>query len=371
MALHQARAGQLNRPQVSVIMAVFNGEKYVKLAIDSVLNQDFDSLDLVIVDDCSSDETPEIIRGYQDPRLVCIRNDSNLGQTKSLNVALAYARGEFISRIDADDVYMPGKLRQQYAFMRANPKVAVCGAWAIKIDAEGQETGFESLPTRPEDIKFRILYRSPVCHVSVMMRHSIISKYGSYDSRFRFAADFALWSTLVRNGHVIANIPERLVLYREFPQSLGAIHKVGAAGDEAAEIIQTNVRELVNVELSRGECRNIALLYFPSAGLTATEIGEAYLNLKRIAKRVYGVIPIRVWMELMAILFWSLVKTLAYVRNVKPLKSLRQDILAALVQFRRYPAVIAMTVCAYGLSIMGERRLIRLKQVVLHKPWLL
>ncbi len=283
---HVESAGQARgrQPEVSVLMAVFNGERYIRLAIDSVLSQDFRELELIIVDDGSADGTPAIIRGYEDDRIVYVRNPTNLGQTRSLNVALARSRAPLLCRIDADDVFLPGKVARQFQFMMHHPDVVVCGTWAMRIDAEGRQTGVNRLPTQPLDIRSVPCVPVPVCHVSVMMRRNDIVACGGYSDRYRYAADFALWSSLLKRGSVITNVPEVLVQDPEFGESFGAGQKVGAAGAESAEIIQANARDLAGVELTAEESRGIALFYFPAAGMSPTDLCLTFQNLGKLAR---------------------------------------------------------------------------------------
>lgn len=345
-------------------MAVYNGEKYVRLAIDSVLSQDFDPFEFVIVDDCSADRTAEIIHGYGDPRLVYLRNEKNLGQTRSLNVALAQARAELVCRIDADDRFLPGKIRRQYEYMTAHAEVVVCGTSAMRIDADGAERGVNRLPSNPRDIRFRALRTVPVCHVSVMMRRSAILAHGGYPEQYRYAADFALWSKLLRESCVITNIPDVLVQYREFGETFGAAQKVGAAGAESAETISANVRAFTSLELSAEECRGIALLYFPAAGATPTELCGACQNLRRLAGAVYGQVPWRVESAQLSVLFWALTKRLTFLRG-EPAAHPGAQVLAALKKFCRYPGIAAVLLGAWAISPLGEQRIVRLKEFVM------
>lgn len=344
-------------------MAVYNGEKYLKLALDSVVSQDFDNFELVIVDDCSSDATAEIIHGYGDPRIVYLRNQTNLGQTPSLNVALAHARAELIARIDADDVFLPGKLRRQYEFMLAHPGVAVCGTSAMRIDAAGEETGVNHLPADPLDIRFRALRTVPVCHVSVMMRKAAVLACDGYPEQYRYAADFALWSRMLRQSQVITNLPEVLVQYREFGETFGAAQKVGAAGAESAEIIGANVRALTGLELTPAECRGIALLYFPAAGASIGELCAAGMNLRRLAADVYGRQPAHVTRAVMGSLFWAVTKRLAYMRRHH--EPVRRDLSAALTSLAAHPQIAAVVVAASAAALLGEQRIVKIKEFVM------
>jgi glycosyltransferase involved in cell wall biosynthesis len=129
-------------PKVSVVMSVYNGEKYLCEAIDSILNQTFENFEFLIVNDGSTDRTLEILQSYRDPRIKVINNERNIGLTASLNKGLKIAKGEYVARMDADDVSFPHRLEQQKAFLDRNPRVAMVGSWAEVIDESGktQET---------------------------------------------------------------------------------------------------------------------------------------------------------------------------------------------------------------------------------------
>ena len=352
-------------PRVSVIMAVYNGGRYLREAMDSVLSQDFADFEFVIVDDCSTDETPAMIAAYGDPRIVYLRNERNAGQTASLNTALRAARGPFVARIDADDAYQPGKLRRQVAFLEANPDVAVCGTAAVKFDGDGREFGLFIPPTRADDIRFAIHQRVPVCHVSVMMRRDAVLAAGGYDEGYKYAADYALWSTLLTRGHRIANLPEPLMKYREFRASLGAVHKLGTAGDESARIIAGNARALAQVSLSPEESRDIALLFFPAAGLSPAAIARAYENLRRLARVTYGTVPRRISLQLRGVLFWSFLKRAMHVDEQTPPGRGRRELAGEVGRSLRRPGVLAAGAAAWVLSLAGEERIVRLKDSTL------
>ena len=273
----------MSAPLVSVVMAVHNGARYVRLAIDSVLAQDLTDLELVIVDDGSSDETPAIIASYADARIVYVRNQTNLGQTRSLNVGLARARAEFVARIDADDVYLPGKLSRQYALMQSRSDVAICGTAAIKIDADGNAFGTYVPPTRSDDVRFVLCQRVPVCHVSVIMRRASILAVGGYDERYRYAADYALWSVLAQSVPRSVNLDERLMLYQEF-RVARAVHKIGTAGDEGARSCAGTSRRSPASRSRSTTAGPLRCCSFPKANLDNDAIARAYLNLSGVAR---------------------------------------------------------------------------------------
>jgi hypothetical protein len=354
-----------NPPRVSIIMAVYNGSRYLREAMDSVFAQDYRDYEFVIVDDCSTDDTPSIIASYGDPRVVYMRNERNAGQTPSLNVALRAARGEYVARIDADDAYQPGKLRHQVAYLDSHPETAVCGTAAVKFDADGHEFGLFTPPVRSEDVEFSIYHRVPVCHVSVIMRREVVLSCGGYDEAYRYAADYALWSTLLKRGHKIANIPVPLMKYREFEESLGAVHKVGRAGEESAQIIASNASTLAGIPLTGEEARDIALLFFPAAGLSPGAIARAYENLWRLAAVAYGSIPWRVALQLRATLFWSFLKRAMHEDGAGPAEQGRRELAMEVRRSLSRPAIAVPAAAAWLLSFAGERRIVRWKQSTL------
>ena len=340
-------------PRVSVVMAVYNGRDYLRLAIESVVSQSFESLEFIIVDDCSTDDTPQIIRSFGDLRIVYTRNAENIGQTASLNVGLGRARGELIARIDADDVWHPEKLEKQCQFMADHPEVTVCGTWADRIGRSGEVIGTFLPPTDLLEIRYRILWASPVCHVSVVMRRAAILECGGYLPQYRFAADYALWSQLLREGHAIVNLPLKLTQFREMPETFGTAYKVGPAGDESAEIIQFNAAAIANLSLDHQQCRNIALMLFPAADLSGEAVCEASVNLGLLAEDAYGSPPLRIRLELLGMLFWSLFKRAALARKKSGFGSYREESLEVLRAFRGRPAALIVAGGALMLAVVG------------------
>src|SRR5258707_849690 len=128
-------------PRVSVVMSVYNGEKYLGEAVDSILAQTFTDFEFIIIDDGSEDRSPELIEAYVDSRISFLRNEKNVGLTRSLNKGLQVASGEYIARMDCDDVSLPDRFAKQVAFMDANSGVGACGTWALDIDGAGKVIG--------------------------------------------------------------------------------------------------------------------------------------------------------------------------------------------------------------------------------------
>ena len=354
----------MHNPLISVVMAVFNGAHYLHLAIDSVLTQSFRDFEFVIIDDCSTDNTPDIISSYNDERIVYMRNNDNLGQTPSLNLGLRAAKGKYIARIDADDIYLQGKLQRQFVFMETHPEVSICGTAGIKIDEHGKEITVHAPPRNSNDIFFSIFFiRSPLIHVSVIMRKDIIMEYNGYDERYPYCADFALWSTLIKNKLKIANIHDVLIKYREYSGSIGAIHKLKEFGWEMASIICSNMAELLNMRVSHRECMDIVLLLFPQANVEIEAVCNAYLNLMKVSRAVYTRVPLRIHFYIKSLFFWSLVKRRFYANSSKDCNTFGKDLPEAIKMYYGSPLLLTIITISYFSSFIGEKSFFRIKRL--------
>ena len=205
-------------------MAVHNGERYVGAAVDSVLTQQLGDLELIVVDDGSTDRSAEIVRQRADPRLRIITNGRNLGLAPSLNVGVAAARGEFVARLDADDLAMPQRLARQVAFMDANPRVALLGSWYIEMTADGAPGAEVKVPTEHWDLRWHLCLYCPFAHSAMLWRRALVAeRVGGYDERLTYAEDIELWLRVAARLEV-ANVPEALLLLRIHEQSMTATY---------------------------------------------------------------------------------------------------------------------------------------------------
>jgi hypothetical protein len=171
-----------------------------------------DEIELLVVDDGSTDETSSILRAYADPRLHTIRNPDNLGQPASLNAGLRAARGTYVARLDADDVALPERLAKQVAYLDARPATAVVGSAWIEIDDRGRRGRTHRPPTACIDLRWRLLFSNAFMHSSVLARRGALPE-DAYDESIGYGEDYELWSRVAAGRHV-ANLAEPLVLYR-------------------------------------------------------------------------------------------------------------------------------------------------------------
>jgi len=205
----------MDAPAVSVIMAVYNGERHLAEAVDSILTQTFTDFEFIIVDDGSTDGTPGILRSYalEDKRITILTNTANKGRSFARNRAMERASSELIAVMDADDVSLPERIEKLVAFMRGHPEVTVCGG-ALSIYDSPDEIWRP--PTEHEAIRANLLFESSINHAVSIYRKAQVSKYaGGYDISMPLAQDYDLWARLSMNPAVrFANLPEILYRYR-------------------------------------------------------------------------------------------------------------------------------------------------------------
>lgn len=199
-------------PKISVIMPVYNGEKYLREAIDSILNQTYEGFEFIIINDCSTDLTEEIIKSYNDSRIIYIKNEKNLGVALSLNKGLDLAQGEYIARMDADDISLPERFAEQVSFLREHPSVAVCGTVTALFGAKNASSTYTVFGK--ENIKIELLFSSCLAHPAVMMRRDVIKKeHYRYDNFYDKIEDYELW-TRINEKYDMDNIDKVLFKYR-------------------------------------------------------------------------------------------------------------------------------------------------------------
>jgi len=205
-------------PLVTVLLAVHDGETYVRTALASMLGQTVADVELVVVDDASTDRTREILATLDDPRLRVIRNDEQLGLAGSLNRGLDEARGTYVARLDADDVALPRRLERQLARIRATPHAAVVGSAVMELDDAGRVGMVHAMPVGVAGVRWAALFSSPFFHPSVLVERAVLEQYElRYDVSYEESEDYELWSRLleVADGD---NAPDPLVLYRVHPE---------------------------------------------------------------------------------------------------------------------------------------------------------
>ena len=211
--------------KVTVLMSVYNGEKYLREAIDSILNQTFPDFEFLIVDDGSTDNSLEIINSYQDTRINLIKNHNNQGLVYSLNRGLALAKGEYIARMDCDDISFPNRLEKQVNFLDNNLDIGIVGSYFILMTKENKKFYIKTVPVNDLEIRYKCLFESPFGHPTVIIRREIFKKNSlNYDTQLNAVEDYKLW-TQILDYTKGANIEIPLLYYRLHSQSISYKYK--------------------------------------------------------------------------------------------------------------------------------------------------
>lgn len=196
-------------------MSVYNGEEYLSEAIDSVLGQSFTDFELIIINDCSTDRTSDILAHYAslDTRVKVYTNEINLRLPSSLNKAIKLSEGKYVARMDADDICLPDRLEKQYSFMEDHPDVALSSCRFMTLKNGAISSGGCGGKTDNESLKALLLVTNPILHPGIIAKADVIRELG-YDKNFTCTEDMELWSRFVMSNHKIEILPEYLMIYR-------------------------------------------------------------------------------------------------------------------------------------------------------------
>jgi glycosyltransferase involved in cell wall biosynthesis len=226
-------------PAISVLLPAYNAARYVAEAVDSILAQTFTDFELLIVDDGSTDDTPRILRHYAErDRRIHLVSRPNTGLVIALNEMLARSRGEFIARMDADDIAMPDRFERQMSYLGDHPDCVLIGSRVLVIDPDGSPLTVmgEALSHEEIDSALMAARGQMIYHPAVMFRRRVVMDLGGYDEKMVEAEDLDLFLRLMEVGRVV-NLSEPLLKYREYLQK---------AGHARAERVQRYARMIVN-----------------------------------------------------------------------------------------------------------------------------
>jgi len=202
----------MHQPLVTVLMPVYNAAKYLKDAINSILEQTYSNFEFIIIDDGSTDESLDIIKSFNDKRIKLFENGNNIKLIATLNKGIDLAQGKYIARMDADDISLPERFEKQINFMENNPNVGLCGTY---IRAIGIEKNYDvHFKTTNEEIKFKLFFDTHFPHPAATIRTDVLRKNNlKFDNNYLHAEDFAFWNKLADYTE-LAIIPEILVMKR-------------------------------------------------------------------------------------------------------------------------------------------------------------
>ena len=231
-------------PRVSVVIGAWNGERFLRPAIESILNQTFRDFELIVIDDCSTDSTPQSLREFKDDRVRVVRNERNLGIAETTNKGIAAARGEYIALQDHDDLSWPTRFECQVAFLNSHPQVGMVGSSCNVMDEAGRLVPHWPVEYEDENLRWALLWRCPFFHTSVMLRRSAIQEVGGYssDPKYRFAEDYEFMSRVALR-HAVANIPQLLGCWRMHKTSASELN----ASQQAAAVRSISQRNICHL----------------------------------------------------------------------------------------------------------------------------
>ena len=281
-------------PRVSVLMAVRDGQAYLKEAVESVLRQTYRDFEFIIVDDGSIDSSIEILEEYaaEDSRILLLRHQPSVGLTKALNKGIAIAQGIYLARQDADDRSMPERLELQVAYLDSHPALGLLGTAYSVIDAEGTHLATYHHPRTDTEIRWQMLFHNAFCHSSVMWR-SALSKTpdGWYDEQLKYSQDYDLWARLLERV-AGENLDLPLVAWRQHSTSIDAVCR-NQQQDLATVVAWKQIRRLLtHRDSTRDQVRTLrdwywqlpSQLSFPDLAICKLylELLEALDQLERI-----------------------------------------------------------------------------------------
>ncbi|MEJ2610155.1 MAG: glycosyltransferase [Candidatus Thiodiazotropha sp.] len=210
-------------PLVSLILPVYNGEEFLAPCLESIVKQTYKNIEVIIINDGSTDNTHKIIEEYK-PKIenLIYINRGNKGLIASLNEGVNSSSGEYIARMDADDICSLNRIEVQVNCLINNSDVTACGCSVIKINKSTEQIGSMKMPLKYRQILVRAMFRSPIIHPTVMMRAKNISQYlpDLYSIKFLHAEDYELWARLLGDGHKVVNIKSKLLYYRIHEKSI-------------------------------------------------------------------------------------------------------------------------------------------------------
>ncbi|WP_165040177.1 glycosyltransferase family 2 protein [Dysgonomonas sp. ZJ709] len=199
-------------PKVSILMPVYNAELYIAQAIESIITQTFTDWELILINDGSTDRSEAIVSKYKDNRIYYLKNTENIGLIKTLNRGIDYCGGEYIARMDADDISFCDRLEKQVEFLDKHPSHIMCGTNALVINNFNDVTGRIRNLASNNLLQINLLFSDPFVHPSMMLRRDILIK-NRYDERYKHVEDYELWCRIANLGE-IANLKKELFLYR-------------------------------------------------------------------------------------------------------------------------------------------------------------
>jgi len=252
-------------PCVSVVMPVFNGERYLKEAVEGILNQTFGDFEFIIINDGSTDRTSAILKSYTDVRIKVV-DQRHQGLVASLNQGLAIARGEYVARMDSDDIAIAHRLERQVAFLRTHRGTGILGTACRIIDANARDLGLRQWPINDLEIRWVSLLSSPFGHPTVMINRDLLSRNGlKYEKDLQGVEDYGLW-TRVLNYTCGGNLAEPLMRYRVHEDSVTSKYREVQLKNHDAIVLRSIGEQLPEFAIAPEQVSQLRELFVGGSG---------------------------------------------------------------------------------------------------------
>ncbi|MBF0522434.1 MAG: glycosyltransferase [Candidatus Omnitrophica bacterium] len=284
---------------ITVLMTVYNAEKYLPQSIESVFHQTFQDFEFLIIDDASKDKSVEVIQSYKDERIVLHKNKENLGQTRSLNLGFQLAKGHYIARMDADDIAFSHWLQSQTDFLKKNGEYDILSSRLATFSNKSIQKVYFS-PAVRDDILLRAIVNSPINHGSSLMKRETVLAAGGYNNDYKIAADYGLWVTLMSRGAKITSNSDILMAIRIHAQSASKVHQDNRSVIETSGIIRDHVHYVSNKEFTDEEIRLMCRAHYEEGSLSFDEFNRAI----HIHKTIYSHLKDELLLSPQSVSFW-------------------------------------------------------------------
>jgi len=209
-----------NEPKISVVIPTYDKAQYLGEAIESVLNQTYKNIEIIIIDDGSKDNTQEVVKSFNDPRILYIWQ-SNQGEVVARNRGIQESNGKYIAFLDSDDLWLKEKLQKQVDFMEKSKEIGLLGTGCYEIANNGKILGQKRFSSSNNVLQKKLIKFNPFIHTSVMIRKNVFDKVSWYNKNFQESQDYELWLRIAKN-YKIANLPELLVKKRYYKEGLSS-----------------------------------------------------------------------------------------------------------------------------------------------------
>lgn len=255
------------KPKISVIMSVFNGEEYLESSIESILSQSFENFEFIIANDGSNDSTEEILQKYNnsDCRVKILKNHENLGLTKSLNNILKICKGEFVARIDADDLSYKERLKKQLEFIESNENYKIIVSCCDIIDQNSKKLYVHCPPLDKTCLKWNMVFINPIRHSTVMWRNENYF----YNEKYQFAQDYEMWNRIEN----IFVMPDVLGAIRTHQDTI-TNQKIKEQDECLTEIVREKLQKYLEKEISIEDAKALRCIFIHKHHLQIHEMNS-------------------------------------------------------------------------------------------------